>query len=55
MNRYNKENVVTGMTDFDYQYDADGKITECTLTYQMLNNEGPMKSNDYIRFYDIEY
>ena len=55
MNRYNKENVVTGMTDFDYQYDADGKITECTLTYQMLNDEGPMKSNDYIRFYDIEY
>lgn len=55
MNRYNKENVMTGMTDFDYQYDADGKITECTLTYQMLNGEGPMKSNDYIRFYDIEY
>ncbi len=55
MNRYNEENVLTGMTDFNYQYDADGKIIECTLTYQMLNDEGPMKSNDYIRFYDIKY
>lgn len=55
MNRLDEENVVTGMTDFDYRYDADGNITECILTYRMLNDEGPMLSNDYIRYYDIKY
>ncbi len=55
MNRYNKENVMTGMTDFDYQYDVDGNITECILTYRMLNDEGSMASNDFIRFYDLKY
>ena len=55
MNRYNKENVMTGMTDFDYQYDDDGNITECILTYRMLNDEGSMASNDFIRFYDLKY
>lgn len=54
-NRLDEENVVTGMTDFDYRYDADGNITECILTYRMLNDEGPMLSNDYIRYYDIKY
>ena len=50
-----KENVVTGMTDFDYQYDVDGNIIECILTYRMLNDEGSMAINDFIRFYDLKY
>lgn len=50
-----EENVMSEAIDFHYDYDADGNITECTLTWRMMNADGVLEGDEFIRFYDIKY
>lgn len=55
MTRFDEEDVMQGAINFSYGYDADGNITECTLTRQVLNADGVMGGNEFLRFYEIKY